>query len=187
MRLSFWIWHLEDVGKYLLIGTHYVGTLGTWALPVHFPCPSQNFRLCLKILPSTKTKGELSCIQSVDVYFLSWENKHQTELGDLLFLGGVRELMVEYGNDFVNKVIFSFLVLCLFFWSDLLLIPKEALSIKVAHELFSMGKGSSTRRNEPLFLVCSFYLLILKSMNDQINCVWFPLQSEDTSVVSHKI
>ena len=30
---------------------------------------------------------------------------------DLLYVGGARELMMEYGNDFVNKGILSFLVI----------------------------------------------------------------------------
>jgi len=32
-------------------------------------------------------------------------------LEDLLYVAGTRELMMEYGNDFVNKGILSFLVI----------------------------------------------------------------------------
>ena len=32
-------------------------------------------------------------------------------LEDLLYVGGARELMMEYGNDLVNKGILSFLVI----------------------------------------------------------------------------
>ena len=77
------------------------GTSGTWELtPCHFLPHHSDFGFGLKILPSSRRKGESSAIQS-DVFSPSWENKHQIDFEGFLFLGEAEELMIGYGNDLV--------------------------------------------------------------------------------------
>ena len=92
-------------------GTQDTGALGTWKLPAHFPCTNLILDAILKSFYQQRERRTCLVLSHRMFILLPGRINIGLNLEDLLYLGGARELMMEYGDAFVNKGILSFLVI----------------------------------------------------------------------------
>lgn len=107
-------WWLRDI-CWMKAGTHGTRALGTCKLPARCPCTILILDSVLKSFYQQRER-RIYLVSSQRMFILlPWRTSTGLNLEEFLYLGGARELMMEYGNDFVNKGILSFLVLSPFF------------------------------------------------------------------------
>lgn len=107
-------WWLGDI-CWMKAGTHGTGALGTCKLPARCPCTILILDSVLKSFYQQRERRTYLVSSQRMFILLPWRTSTGLNLEEFLYLGGARELRMEYGNDFVNKGILSFLVLSLFF------------------------------------------------------------------------
>lgn len=103
-------WWLGDI-CWMKLGTHDTGALGTWKRPAHLPCISSILDSILKSFYQQRERRTRLVLSQRMFILLPETINTGLNLEDLLYVGGARELMMEYGHDFVNKGILSFLVI----------------------------------------------------------------------------